>query len=65
MQNNTIRMGCHTGTRNKERTRQEVLEKMLEWKKHPKFGQLFNESNPLSFVPIHEQFGITYIPDIL
>jgi hypothetical protein len=41
-----------------------VLEKVLEWKKHPNLGQLFNESNPLSFVQTH-QFGITYIPDIL
>jgi hypothetical protein len=46
-------------------TRQEVLEKVLEWKKHPNLGQLFNESNPLSFVQTHGQFGITYIPDIL
>jgi hypothetical protein len=42
-----------------------VLEKVLEWKKHPNLGQLFNESNPLSFVQTHDQFGITYIPDVL
>ena len=29
------------------------------------FGQLFNESDPLSFAQTHEQFGIMCIPDIL
>jgi len=41
------------------------LQAKIKWKKHPKLGQLFNESDPLSFVQTHEQFGITRIPDIL
>jgi hypothetical protein len=34
------------------------LQAKIKWKKHPKLGQLFNESNPLSFLQTHEKFGI-------
>ena len=41
------------------------LQAKFKWKKNPKLGQLFNESDPLSFMKTHEQFGIAHIPDIL
>jgi hypothetical protein len=68
MQNNTTKMCCHTGTHNKEKNKAGGVKKGAGMEETSKawvqLGQLFNESNPLSFVKTHEQSGITYIPDI-
>jgi hypothetical protein len=57
MQNNTIKMGHHTGTHNKEKNKAGGVKKGAGMEETSKawvqLGQLF-----------HEQSGITYVPDI-
>ena len=71
MQNGIKKRGHHRGTHNKKEHKAggARLQAKVRWKKHPKlwdgFGQVFNESNPLSYAQTHEQFGIMCIPDVL